>query len=67
MAARGGEKEPPDAVHLNRLLCERVRKELRCQRLHTEHTLRPHRFSSSSHGHSEAHVLARQHRGACGW
>ncbi|XP_031456627.1 protein FAM183A isoform X2 [Phasianus colchicus] len=41
MAARGGEKEPPDAVHLNRLLCERVRKELRCQRLHTEHSINP--------------------------
>jgi len=41
MAARGGKKEPPDAVHLNRLLYERVRKELRCQRLHTEHSINP--------------------------
>ncbi|XP_065596487.1 cilia- and flagella-associated protein 144 [Cyrtonyx montezumae] len=41
MAARGGGKEAPDAVHLNRLLCERVRKELRCQRLHTEHGINP--------------------------
>ncbi|XP_021260537.1 protein FAM183A [Numida meleagris] len=41
MAARGAQKEPPDAVHLNRLLCERVRKELRCQRLHTEHSINP--------------------------
>ncbi|XP_015725548.1 protein FAM183A [Coturnix japonica] len=40
MSARK-EKEPPDAVHLNRLLCERVRKELRCQRLHTEHCINP--------------------------
>lgn len=41
MAARGGKKEPPDAVHLNRLLYERMRKELRCQRLHTEHSINP--------------------------
>uniref|UniRef100_A0A8C2T9R1 Uncharacterized protein n=1 Tax=Coturnix japonica TaxID=93934 RepID=A0A8C2T9R1_COTJA len=57
MSARK-EKEPPDAVHLNRLLCERVRKELRCQRLHTEHCINPlQKNSSSVMGHQTAQVL----------
>ncbi|KAM9280412.1 LOW QUALITY PROTEIN: cilia- and flagella-associated protein 144 [Cariama cristata] len=41
MAARSGEKEPPDPVRQNQLLCERVRKELQCQRLHTEYGVNP--------------------------
>ncbi|XP_075567656.1 cilia- and flagella-associated protein 144 [Pelecanus crispus] len=41
MAARSGEKEPPDPVRQNQLLCERVRKELQCQRLHTQYGLNP--------------------------
>ncbi|KAK4819942.1 hypothetical protein QYF61_015842 [Mycteria americana] len=41
MAARRGEKEPPDPVRQNQLLCERVRKELQCQRLHTQYGLNP--------------------------
>ncbi|OXB54056.1 hypothetical protein ASZ78_001296 [Callipepla squamata] len=41
MAARGEGREAPDAVHQNRLLCERVRKELRGQRLRTEHGINP--------------------------
>ncbi|XP_065698579.1 cilia- and flagella-associated protein 144 [Patagioenas fasciata] len=40
MAARSG-KEPPNAVQLNQLMCERVRKELRCQKLHTEYGVNP--------------------------
>lgn len=40
MAARS-EREPPDAVQLNQLMCERVRKELRCQKLHTEYGVNP--------------------------
>ncbi|KAJ7410105.1 protein FAM183A isoform 2 [Willisornis vidua] len=41
MAARGGGREKPDAVQENRLLCERVQKELRHQRLNTEYTVNP--------------------------
>ncbi|XP_029888170.1 protein FAM183A [Aquila chrysaetos chrysaetos] len=41
MAARSGEREPPDPVRQNQLLCERVRKELRCQRLHTQYDVNP--------------------------
>ncbi|XP_051481418.1 protein FAM183A isoform X2 [Apus apus] len=41
MAARGGEKEPLDAVSQNRILCERVRKELHCQKLHTRFDVNP--------------------------
>ncbi|XP_061859758.1 cilia- and flagella-associated protein 144-like [Colius striatus] len=41
MAARSGEKEPLDAVRLDRLLCERVRKELQCQTLHTRFDVNP--------------------------
>ncbi|XP_030350781.1 protein FAM183A isoform X3 [Strigops habroptila] len=40
MAARSA-KEPLDPVRLNQLLCERVRKELKCQRLHTEYGVNP--------------------------
>uniref|UniRef100_A0A674JF40 Uncharacterized protein n=1 Tax=Terrapene triunguis TaxID=2587831 RepID=A0A674JF40_9SAUR len=41
MAARGREKEPPDLVHQNQIFCETVRKELRCQKLHTEYGVNP--------------------------
>ncbi|XP_008489033.1 protein FAM183A [Calypte anna] len=41
MAARRGEKEPLDAVQLNQLQTERVRKELKSQRLHTEFSVNP--------------------------
>ncbi|XP_032856445.2 protein FAM183A [Tyto alba] len=41
MAARRGEKEPLDPVRQNQLLCERVRKELQCQRLHTQYSVNP--------------------------
>lgn len=41
MAARGGARERPDAVQLDRLLGERVRKELRGLRLLTEYGLNP--------------------------
>ncbi|XP_075770725.1 cilia- and flagella-associated protein 144 isoform X2 [Pelodiscus sinensis] len=41
MAARARDKEPPDLVHQNQIFCETVRKELRCQRLHTEYGLNP--------------------------
>ncbi|KAL7985184.1 hypothetical protein Chor_003754 [Crotalus horridus] len=34
--AKGGIKEPLDPVSQNKIFCETVRKELRCQRLHTE-------------------------------
>uniref|UniRef100_A0A8B9ER59 Uncharacterized protein n=1 Tax=Anser cygnoides TaxID=8845 RepID=A0A8B9ER59_ANSCY len=69
MAARGGERERPDPVQLDRLLGERVRKELRCLRLRTEHGLNPLRRgeAAGSHGHQEAYVLARQYRRACRW
>ncbi|KAM6343413.1 cilia- and flagella-associated protein 144 isoform 2-T2 [Alca torda] len=40
MAARS-EKEPLDPVRQNQLLCERVRKELQCQRLHTQYSVNP--------------------------
>ncbi|XP_009903670.2 cilia- and flagella-associated protein 144 [Dryobates pubescens] len=40
MATRSG-KEPLDPVRLNQLLCERVRKELQCQRLYTEFRVNP--------------------------
>ncbi|KAM9186549.1 cilia- and flagella-associated protein 144 [Mergus octosetaceus] len=41
MAARGAARERPDPVQLDRLLGERVRKELRCLRLLTEYGLNP--------------------------
>ncbi|KAH1166403.1 hypothetical protein KIL84_015575 [Mauremys mutica] len=41
MAARSREKEPPDLVHQNQIFCETVRKELRCQKLHTEYGVNP--------------------------
>ncbi|XP_062437739.1 cilia- and flagella-associated protein 144 [Rhea pennata] len=41
MAALRGEKEPPDAVRQNQIFCERVRRELQCQRLHTEFGVNP--------------------------
>ncbi|XP_074762508.1 cilia- and flagella-associated protein 144 isoform X1 [Athene noctua] len=41
MAARGGEREPLDPVRQNQLLCERVRKERQCQRLHTQYNVNP--------------------------
>ncbi|XP_053099430.1 protein FAM183A [Hemicordylus capensis] len=34
-------KEPLDPVSQNKIFCETVRKELRCQRLHTEFGLNP--------------------------
>ncbi|XP_054068786.1 cilia- and flagella-associated protein 144 [Rissa tridactyla] len=40
MAARS-EKKPLDPVRQNQLLCERVRKELQCQRLHTQYSVNP--------------------------
>ncbi|XP_062996392.1 cilia- and flagella-associated protein 144 [Elgaria multicarinata webbii] len=39
--SKGGAKEPLDPVSQNKIFCETVRKELRCQRLHTEYTLNP--------------------------
>ncbi|XP_039179195.1 protein FAM183A isoform X2 [Crotalus tigris] len=39
--AKGGVKEPLDPVSQNKIFCETVRKELRCQRLHTEYALNP--------------------------
>uniref|UniRef100_A0A8C4YFK9 Cilia and flagella associated protein 144 n=1 Tax=Gopherus evgoodei TaxID=1825980 RepID=A0A8C4YFK9_9SAUR len=41
MAARSCEKEPLDLVHQNQIFCETVRKELRCQKLHTEYGVNP--------------------------
>ncbi|GAB0193054.1 protein FAM183A [Grus japonensis] len=41
MAARSGEKEPLNPVRQNQLLCERVRKELQYQRLHTQYGVNP--------------------------
>ncbi|XP_065529670.1 cilia- and flagella-associated protein 144 isoform X1 [Lathamus discolor] len=41
MASRSATKAQPDPVRLNQLLCERVRKELKCQRLHTEYSVNP--------------------------
>ncbi|XP_062473234.1 cilia- and flagella-associated protein 144 [Pezoporus occidentalis] len=41
MAARSANNTPLDPVRLNQLLCERVRKELKCQRLHTEYSVNP--------------------------
>ncbi|XP_074953985.1 cilia- and flagella-associated protein 144 [Phalacrocorax aristotelis] len=41
MAARSGGKQPPDPVQQNRLLCERVRKELQYQGLHTQYGVNP--------------------------
>ncbi|XP_050817229.1 protein FAM183A isoform X2 [Gopherus flavomarginatus] len=41
MAARSREKEPLDLVHQNQIFCETVRKELRCQKLHTEYGVNP--------------------------
>ncbi|XP_009952039.1 PREDICTED: LOW QUALITY PROTEIN: protein FAM183A [Leptosomus discolor] len=41
MAARSAEKEPPEPVQQNGLLCERVRKELQCQQLHTQCAVNP--------------------------
>ncbi|KAM3839494.1 cilia- and flagella-associated protein 144 isoform 2-T2 [Vipera latastei] len=39
--AKGVVKEPLDPVSQNKIFCETVRKELRCQRLHTEYALNP--------------------------
>ncbi|XP_074859278.1 cilia- and flagella-associated protein 144 isoform X2 [Carettochelys insculpta] len=41
MATQGRDKEPPDLVHQNQIFCETVRKELRCQKLHTEYGVNP--------------------------
>lgn len=41
MAARSEKKQPLDQVRQNQLLCERVRKELQCQRLHTQYSVNP--------------------------
>ncbi|PKU46472.1 hypothetical protein llap_3244 [Limosa lapponica baueri] len=41
MAARSGKKEPPDPVQQNQLMCERVRKELQCQKLYTQYSVNP--------------------------
>ncbi|XP_051664516.1 protein FAM183A [Manacus candei] len=41
MAARGGQRERPDAVQLDRLLSERVHKEMRHQKLYTQYTVNP--------------------------
>ncbi|XP_007432724.1 protein FAM183A [Python bivittatus] len=40
-AGKGGVKEPLDPVNQNKILCETIRKELRCQRLHTEYSPNP--------------------------
>ncbi|XP_013919699.1 PREDICTED: protein FAM183A [Thamnophis sirtalis] len=40
-AFKGGVKEPLDPVSQNKIFTETVRKELRCQRLHTEFALNP--------------------------
>lgn len=34
-------KEPLDLVSQNKIFCETVQKELRCQRLHTEYGVNP--------------------------
>ncbi|XP_044299051.1 protein FAM183A [Varanus komodoensis] len=39
--AKGASKEPLDPVSQNKIFCETIRKELRCQRLHTEYTVNP--------------------------
>ncbi|XP_042299798.1 protein FAM183A [Sceloporus undulatus] len=39
--AKGVQKEPLDPVSQNKIFCETVRKELRCQRLHTEYAMNP--------------------------
>ncbi|KAM4655037.1 cilia- and flagella-associated protein 144 [Amazona ochrocephala] len=41
MASHSANKEPLDPVRLNQLLCERVQKELKYQRLHTEYSVNP--------------------------
>uniref|UniRef100_A0A672US38 Uncharacterized protein n=1 Tax=Strigops habroptila TaxID=2489341 RepID=A0A672US38_STRHB len=48
-------KEPLDPVRLNQLLCERVRKELKCQRLHTEYGVNPLQRGEAAHGRSQGH------------
>lgn len=55
MASRSPNKEPLDPVRLNQLLCERVRKELKCQRLHTEYSVNPLRPGEAAHGRSQGH------------
>lgn len=55
MAARSGEKEPPDPVRQNQLLCERVRKELQCQRLHTQYGLNPLHRGEAARGRLRGH------------
>uniref|UniRef100_A0A8D0EZG2 Uncharacterized protein n=1 Tax=Strix occidentalis caurina TaxID=311401 RepID=A0A8D0EZG2_STROC len=59
MAARSTEREPLDPVRQNQLLCERVRKEGQCQKLHTQYNVNPlHRGEAASHDHQETYVLA---------
>lgn len=55
MAARSGEKEPPDPVRQNQLLCERVRKELQCQRLHTQYDVNPLHRGEAARGRPHGH------------
>lgn len=70
MAARSGETEPPDPVRQNQLLCERVRKELQHQRLHTEFGVNPlHRGEAAQgqllHRGGPAGSSAAQGTGVC--
>lgn len=55
MAARGAGKEPPDPVRQNQLLCERVRKELQHQRLHTEFGVNPLHRGEAARGRLLGH------------
>uniref|UniRef100_A0A8B9F660 Uncharacterized protein n=1 Tax=Amazona collaria TaxID=241587 RepID=A0A8B9F660_9PSIT len=55
MASHSANKEPLDPVRLNQLLCERVRKELKYQRLHTEYSVNPLQAGEAAHGRSQGH------------
>ncbi|XP_060629265.2 cilia- and flagella-associated protein 144 [Anolis sagrei] len=39
--AKGVQKEPLDQVSQNKIFCETIRKELKCQRLQTEYVMNP--------------------------